>query len=147
MQIKCGCPRRTSVPSKPDTILFPSTEINWHQLEKWIKERFKSNAFNTCLHQPLQAMAGKPLNITFVPGATPTAVHAPIPVSHHWKKRVKQDIDRDVATVHAPIPVSHHWKKRVKQDTDRDVALGIIEAVPVGTPTTWCLRIVVTPKK
>ena len=67
-------------------------------------------------------MEGKPLNITFVPGATPTAVHTPIPVPHHWKKRVKADLYRDVA-------------------------LGIIEAVPVGTPTTSCSRMVVAPKK
>ena len=43
-----GCPRRTSVPSKPDTIPFPPTESNKHQLEKLIKEHFKSSA---CPHQ------------------------------------------------------------------------------------------------
>ena len=118
----CGCPRRTAVPSKPSTIPFQPTEKNRHTLERWIYEHFKSSAFNTCPHQPLQTMEGKPLNITFVPGATPTAVHTPIPVPHHWKKRVKADLDRDVA-------------------------LGIIEAVPVGTPTTWCSRMVVAPKK
>ena len=67
-------------------------------------------------------MAGKPLDIIFVPGAMVTAVHTPIPVPHCWKKRVKQDIDRDVA-------------------------LGIKEAVLVETPTTWCSRMVVAPKK
>ena len=62
------------------------------------------------------------MDITFIPGTKPSAVHTPIPVPHHWKKRVKEDIDRDVA-------------------------LGIIEPVPVGTPTTWCSRMVVAPKK
>ena len=118
----CGCPRRTSIPSKPKSIPFKPTQTNRHQLEQWIVDHFKSSAFNICPHQPLQIMEGKPLKITFVPDATPTAVHTPIPVPHHWKKKVKEDLDRDVA-------------------------LGIIEAVPVGTPTAWCSRMVVAPKK
>ena len=83
---------------------------------------FKSSAFNICPHQPLQMMTRRPLDITFTQGAKPSAVHTPIPVPHHWKKRVKQDLDRDVA-------------------------LGIIEPVPTGTPTVWCSRMVVAPKK
>lgn len=35
----------------------------------------------------------------------------------------------------------------MKYVLDRDVALGIIEPVPVGTPTTWCPRMVGAPKK
>ncbi len=49
--------------------------------------------------------------------------------------------------VHTPIPVPHHWKEEVKNQIDRDVLLGIIEPVPQGTHTTWCSRMVVTPKK
>eukprot|EP00794_Sanderia_malayensis_P017188 gene17188-18918_t len=49
--------------------------------------------------------------------------------------------------VHNPIPVPHHWKERVKEDLDRDVRLGIIEKVPQGTSTEWCARMVVTAKK
>ena len=67
-------------------------------------------------------MTGKPMSITFRPDATPSAVHSPIPVPHHWKKAVKEALDRDVD-------------------------LGIIEPVPQGTPTVWCSRMVVTPKK
>lgn len=65
-------------------------------------------------------MTGKILDITFVSDARPSAVHTPVP---------------------------RHWKKRVKQDLDRDVALGIIEPVPVGTPITWYARMVVVPKR
>ena len=32
------------------------------------------------------------------------------------------------------------------EDLERDVALGIIEKVPLNTPTTWCARMVVVPK-
>ena len=67
-------------------------------------------------------MTGRPLDITFTRGAKPSAVHTPIPVPHHWKKRVKQDLD---------------W----------DVALDIIQPVPTGTTTVWCSRMVVAPKK
>ena len=67
-------------------------------------------------------MTGRALDITFIQGAKPSAVRTPIPVPHHWKKRVKQDLDRDVA-------------------------LGIIEPVPTGTTTVWCSRMVVAPKK
>ena len=67
-------------------------------------------------------MTRRPLDITFTQGAKPSAVHTPIPVPHHWKKRVKQDLD---------------W----------DVALGITEPVPTCTPTVWCSRMVVAPKK
>ena len=118
----CGCPRRTAVPSKPANIPFAPTEENKIHLKQWILKHFSSSTFNTCPHQPLQTMKGKPLDIAFIPGTKPIAVHTPIPVPHHWKKKVKQDIDRDVA-------------------------LGIIEPVPVGTPTTWCSRMVVAPKK
>ena len=117
-----GCPRRITVPSKLANILFPPNASCRDRLELWLREHFKSSAFNTCSHQPLQIMTGRPLDITFTLGANPSAVHTPIPVPHHWKKRVKQDLDRDVA-------------------------LGIIEPVPTGNPTVLCSRMVVAPKK
>ena len=56
-------------------------------------------------------MTGKLWKIIFAPNITPLASHTPIPVPHHWKKKVKENLDRDVA-------------------------LSIIEPVPVGIPTT-----------
>ena len=67
-------------------------------------------------------MTGEPLNIAFLPEHIPTAVHKPIPIPHHWKDKVKTQLDTDVA-------------------------LGIIEPVPQGTPTKWCSRMIVVPKK
>ena len=118
----CGCPRRITVPNKLANIPFPPIASNRGRLELWLREHFKSSALNTSPHQPWQIMTGRPLDITFTQGEKPSAVHTPIPVSHHWKKRMKQDLDRDVA-------------------------LGIIEPVPTGTPTVWCSRMVVAPKK
>ena len=40
-----------------------------------------------------------------------------------------------------------HWHKAVKSGLDRDEAIGVIERVPPGTPTTWCHKMVVVPKK
>ena len=118
----CGFPRRITLPDKPANIPFPPIASNRDRLELWLPEHFKSSAFNTCPHQPLQMMTGRPLDITFIQRTKPSAVHTPIPVPHHWKKRVKQDLYRDIA-------------------------LGIIEPVPTGTPTVLCSRMAVAPKK
>lgn len=89
---------------------FPATNEYRDALEQWIKNFYASSAFNTCTHQKLQEMSGEPLRITFYDDHTPTAVHKPIPIPHHWKEEVKRQLDSDVA-------------------------LGIIEPVPAGTPT------------
>lgn len=60
----------------------------------------------------------KTMDITFILGAKPSAVHTPIPVPHHRKKRVKEDLDRDVV---AGITEPEHHR-------------------------TWCSRMVVAPK-
>ena len=79
----CGCPRRTTVPDKPANIPFPPIASIRDRLELWLREHFKSSAFNICPHQPLQMMMGRPLDITFTQGAKPSVVHTPIPVPHH----------------------------------------------------------------
>lgn len=122
LKASCGCPLRTSSPSLPQRIPLPATSENREELEKWIKEYFASSAFNTCTHQKLQTMTGEALNVTFLNDHHPIAVHKPIPIPHHWKDAVKAQLDADVA-------------------------LGIIEPVPAGTPTTWCSRMITVPKK
>lgn len=59
-------------------IQFLQSETNKQQLERWIRDQFKSRAFNTCPDQTLQAITGKPLDIAFIPDATPSSVHTPI---------------------------------------------------------------------
>ena len=118
----CGCPLRSPCPPAPSTIPFPPTEEYRPQIEDWIKKHFASSAFNTCKHQSLQTMSGEPLKISFRSDFTPSAVHTPIPIPHHWKEDVKAQLDADVA-------------------------LGIIEPVPPGNLTTWCSRMIVVPRK
>ncbi len=118
----CDCPRRQMPPPLPTTLPFPATEENRDRIEQWLLECYSSSTFNTCEHQPLPMMAGPPLRLMVDPDAQPVAHHTPIPV---------------------PI----HWRDEVKAGLDRDVALGVIEPVPVGTPVTWCHKMVICPKK
>ena len=92
------------------------------ELQKWILDFYSSSAFNCCECQPLPSMHGPPLKIHMQEGVKPVASHSPIPV---------------------PI----HWQKSVKAGLDRDEAIGVIEKVPPGTPTTWCHKMVVVAKK
>ena len=63
----------------------------------------------------------------------------------HLKIHMQEGV-KPVAS-HSTIPVPLHWHKKVKAGLDRDEAIGVIERVPPGTPTTWCHRMVVVPKK
>ncbi len=101
---------------------FPITEENRGKLEEHLLHAYSSSTFNTCEHQPLPLMSGPPLRLMIDPLATPTAHHNPIPVPLHWQEEVKAGLDRDVR-------------------------LGVLEQVPIGTPVTWCHRMVVCPKK
>ena len=118
----CKCPERKEPPPKPTTIPFPPTEDNREKLEKWIIDYYSASVFNMCENQPLPMMPGQPMRIQVNKDATP--------VAHH-----------------TPIPVAIHWQDKVKKGLDRDIKLGVIEAVPEGTPVTWCSRMVIAAKK
>ena len=53
-----------------------------------------------------------------------------LPVKIHLQDGVKP-----IAS-HTPISIPLHWHKKVKAELDRDEAIGVIEKVPSGTPTT-----------
>ena len=118
----CGCPLRQDPPPLPTALPFPTAGGSTTELQTWILQYYKSSAFNTCEHQQLPAMTSHPMSTHFRPDAQPKAYHTPIPVPHHWKQEVKEALDMDVR-------------------------LGTIERVPQGTPTIWCSRMVVVPKK
>ncbi len=118
----CTCSKRTATPARPTQIPFKPTADNIPKLKQWLFNAFGSSSFNQCPHQPLPTMTGDPVKLHFKENVTPHAIHTPIPVPHHWKQQVKDDLDRDVR-------------------------LGIIEQVPQGTTSKWCARMVVTPKK
>ena len=55
--------------------------------------------------------------------------------------------DATPVSVTKPAPVPLHFRKEVKAGLDTDVVEGVLEGVPMGTPDTWCTRMVITPKK
>ena len=115
------CLPRSATPDRPQTIPFEPVMANRSKLKEWLLQAFASSAFNQCTHQPLQSMTGAPMKIIEKEGVTPSYCYTPIPVAFNWKKKVKEDIDRDVR-------------------------LGIIEPVPQGTVTDWCSRMVIAAK-
>lgn len=119
---QCQCPKRTMPPPPPKTLPYSATEQNRGKLEEYLLNYYKSSTFNVCEHQTLPMMTGPPLRLMIDPNAVPFAVHKPIPIPVHWQEDVYAGL---------------------KQDED----LGVIEAVPVGTPVTWCHRMVVVAKK
>ena len=48
---------------------------------------------------------------------------------------------------HKPIPIPIHWQDDVYAGLEQDCRLGVIEPVPVGTPVTWCHRMVICSKR
>ena len=89
-------------------------------MEQFLRTQFASSAFNR--EPPFPQMNTPPAHIYLKNNAVPHAHHIPIPIPHHWKQQVKASLDADVAK-------------------------GIISEVPIGTPSTWCSRMIVVPKK
>ncbi|MEO0563056.1 MAG: hypothetical protein AAF125_13190, partial [Chloroflexota bacterium] len=114
----CKCPRRTAPPKVPTSLPFPATTENRAKLQNYLLEYYRSSTFNVCEHQPLPMMQGPPLRMMINEGTQPVAYHTPIPVPLHWTEDVKAGLDQDVR-------------------------LGVIEPVPIGTPVTWCHRMVI----
>ena len=118
---ECGCLKHTAPPSLPDKLPFECTRKNRERMEQWLIDRYGSSTFNQCPHQPLPKMTGPPIELHLVEGATPV---------------------NEYKSAHIP----RHWYDQVYKDIMRDVELGVLEKVPVGTPTEWCSRMVVTRK-
>ena len=118
----CSCPIRTKPPPLPTALPFPATDANRTALQNWILDRYRSSTFNTCECQTLPLTEGPPLKLHVDPESKPIAVHKPIPVPLHWQQEMKASIDRNVK-------------------------LGVLKAVTVGEPVTWCHRMVTARKK
>ena len=112
--------KSTTLPERPTTLPVPPTAENIDKLKQTLIDTFKDTVFNTS-------------------GAFPAM--DTIPATIHLKE------DNTPHANHTPIPVPYHWKEEVKNDLDRDVERGIIKPVPIGTPVTWCSKMLVTPKK
>ena len=118
----CKCPDRQPPPPLPTKLPYPPTERYRGKLQQWLVDYYSASTFNVCEHQPLPMMSGPHMRLMVDPNAKPVAFHTPI-----------------------PVPV--HAQEEVKAGLDQDVRLGVIEPVPVGTPVTWCARMVTQWKK
>ena len=117
----CGCPARSQTPDPPSSPPFPITDSEEcrARLEEWILGYYSSSTFNICPHVKSQGMTGPPV-----------------------KFAIKQDADLVCHT--KPFKVPLHWKKPVKDAMERDLRLGIIEKLPPNSPAVCCHRMVVT---
>lgn len=77
--------------------------------------------FNQCTHQPLLGTVGPAISLHIDDNATPYAAHTP-----------------------APIPL--HWQDAVEEQLGADDAMGVLEKVPFGEPSSWCHRMVLARK-
>ena len=118
----CHCPPHQKPPPQPTKLPFPATPENREKLEKWLLNYYSSSTFTTCEHTHLPMMSGPPV-------------------------RLMVDENKKLIAYHIPIPVPIHWQNDVKDGLDRDVSLGVIEPVPIGTPITYCHRMVICAKK
>ena len=119
--IPCSCPRR-GFSDPPTDLPMPATKSNRKELEKYIKNHFKTSAFNTCKRQHWPAVAGPPMKIHTRDNAVPV---------YHRK----------------PTRVPLHFRDEVKAGLESDVKKGILRRVPPGRADTWCSRMVIQPKK
>ena len=116
-----GCKKRGPPPPLPTRLPFEPTEENADKMKAWLLDRYATSTFNKCGHQPLPMMSCEPLRIHIDPEAKPVANHNA-----------------------RPVPI--HLREKVKAQLEEDVRLGVIERVPVGTPTTWQSRMHVVTK-
>ena len=66
-------------------------------MESWILNHYGSSVFNNCEHNKLAQMTGTPLEFHINTSAYQVACHKVVSVPLHWKTRVKEDLDRDIA--------------------------------------------------
>ncbi len=111
----CGCHTHQLPPNRPDKLPFKPSAENVDNMKTWLLDRYAASTFNKCPHQRLPLMKGDPIKIHIDPAATPVAVYTA-----------------------ATVPI--HWRDQVQAQLDEDEALGVIEKVPLGVPTTWQAR-------
>ena len=118
---ECGCLKRQAPPEMPTSLPFPCTIENVEPMKEWLLRYYASSAFNKCEHQRLLEMEGPPIKV-------------------HINKDAKP------VTFFKPVPIPIHWQEQVEQDLERDLRLGVLERVPMGEPTKWCFKMLVTRK-
>ena len=117
----CGCPTHSLPPARPTSLPFTPMEKNADEMKVWLLDFFASSTFNICPHQPLPMMKTEPIRIHIDPNAVPKPAYTA-----------------------ATVPI--HWRSEVSEQLKQDVAMGVIEPVPPGVPTSWQSRMQVVAK-
>ena len=117
----CGCLKHTLPPKRPESLQYEPIEENIPTMKAWLLNYFASSTFNTCPHQHLPMMKTEPIKIHIDPDAVPKPAYTA-----------------------ATVPI--HWREEVSEQLKQDVAMGVIEPVPPGVPTTWQARMTVVAK-
>ena len=60
--------------------------------------------------------------------------------------RLLIDENATPVAVHSSSDIPIHFRDKVKAALERDVRLGVIERVDMGTPVTWCQRMMIAAK-
>jgi len=118
---QCACSKRTKPPLHPHVLPFKCVLENNGKMCDWLVYRYSTSTFNQCTYQQLPGMTGPAISFHVDKDAKPRAVHTP-----------------------ATVPL--YWQESVKEQLDNDVALGVLEKVPIGEPSRWCHRVVITAK-
>lgn len=80
----------------------------------WLLQHFSAMTFNIT-KKPLPVMQGEPYCIPLLPGGTSHACQTPASIPKHCEDEIRAQIDKDI--------------KR-----------SVIQPIPAGEPTEWCVR-------
>ena len=112
--------KRTTPPPRPQRLPYAPTAKNIPKLKQYIVNSFASSAFNNT-DVPFPSLKQEPFKLYLKSDAVPYAQHTPIPVPHHLKQRVKEQLDQDVER-------------------------GILMRAPLNMPVEWCAPMIVVLK-
>jgi hypothetical protein len=105
----------------PDALPFEASPRNATKIKEWLLDGFAASSFNRCPHQHLPLIQGDPI-------------------------RIHIDLDTRPIVVFTATTVPIHWRDQVQAQLDKGEALGAIEKVPPGVPTTWQAMMHIAPK-
>ena len=109
-----------TLPEKPSELPFPAREDQLDNFEQYFLDTFKNTTFK--VEGELATMKGEPATIHIHEDAPPHSVTTPIPIPHHWKKKYKDIIEKNIKA-------------------------GILRRAPENKPTRHCAQMVPTAKK
>ena len=66
--------------------------------------------------------------------------HQQLPMINSEPLKLHMDVDAKPSAVFTAATVPIHWRDKIKDQLDEDVALRVLEKMPAGEPTLWQAR-------